>query len=133
MQRILILVLSLLFLATSVVADVEWQLNRNIQLPSSPVDITTSADGQKIFVLLAKGEVQIYDTNGQRQETLKFDAAADKIVVSPDGEKLLLSDSKGKQVQLVTLSYVKPIDIAGSPFKGPKDAKVVVAVYSDFQ
>ena len=133
MQRILILVLSLLFLATSVVADVEWQLNRNIQLPSTPVDITTSADGQKIFVLLKKGEVQIYDTNGQRQETLKFDTAADKIIVSPDGEKLLLSDSKGKQVQLVSLSYVKPIDIAGSPFTGPNDAKVVVAVYSDFQ
>ena len=133
MQRILILVLSLLFLATSVVADVEWQINGNIQLPSTPVDITTSADGQKIFVLLAKGEVQIYDANGRQQETLKFDRAADKIVVSPDGEKLLLSDSKGKQVQLVSLSYVKPVDIAGSPFKGPDDAKVVVAVYSDFQ
>lgn len=133
MQRILIPVLSLLFLATSVVADVEWQVNGNIKLPSSPVDMTTSADGQRIFILLAKGEVQIYDANGRQQETLKLDTAADKIMVSPDGEKLFLSDSKGKQVKLVSLAFVKPIEIAGSPFKGPKDAKVVVAVYSDFQ
>jgi sugar lactone lactonase YvrE len=133
MKRINFFVLVLLFLASTAVAEVEWQINRNFKLPAAPVDITTSSDGQKIFVLLKGGEVHIYDTNGQQLERLRFGTEADKIIVTPDGERLLLSDSKTKQVKLVSLDYIKSIDISGSPFKGPKDAKVVVAVYSDFQ
>ncbi len=133
MKRILFLMLILSFLASVAVAEVEWQINRDFKLPSAPVDITTSSDGQKIFVLLKGGDVHIYDTNGRQLEQLKFGTEADKIVVTPDGERLLLSDSKSKQVKLVSLAYIKDIDTSGSPFKGPKDAKVVVAVYSDFQ
>ena len=133
MHRISILLLFLAFLASSVSAEVEWEIYRNFKLPSAPVDITTSADGQRIFVLLKEGDVQIYDANGRLQESLNLGSDADKIVVSPDGERLLLSDSKGMQVRIVSLDYVKPINITGSPFKGPDDARVVVAVYSDFQ
>lgn len=133
MVRFTVLVFSLVFLATSAVAEVEWQIDRKFKLPSPPVDITTSADGQRIFVLLKEGDVRIYDNNGQVLETLKTGSDADRLVVSPDGERLLLSDSKGKQVSLISLDYIKQIDISGSPFKGKKDAKVVVAVYSDFQ
>lgn len=133
MKRILFSVLIFLFLTSAAVAEVEWQINRNFKLPSAPIDITTSSDGLKIFVLLEGGEVRIYDPNGQQLERLRFGTEADKIVATPDGERLLLSDSKTRQVKLVSLDYIKEIDISGSPFAGPKDAKVVVAVYSDFQ
>ena len=131
MMRILLILVFLLPLCSPVMAEVEWQVDQNFKLPSAPVDMTTSADGQRIFVLLKGGEVRIYDGNGRQQEVLKLGRQADKIRVSPDGGRLILS--KGEEVSLVSLDYVKQIDISGSPYKGAEDAKVVVAVYSDFQ
>ncbi len=131
MLRVLLLLVFLLPLATPVPAEVEWQLNQNFKLPTAPVDMTTSADGQRIFALLPGGEVRIYDAAGRQQEVLKLGRSADRIRVSPDGGRLILT--KGQEVSLVSLDYIKPIDISGSPVKGPEDAGVVVAVYSDFQ
>ena len=133
MNRLCLLLAFVLALTSPAMAEVEWQVSQNLKLPSAPIDIATSADGQRVFVLLKAGEVRIYDAGGQQQEVLKIGGSADKIAVSPDGEQLVLSDSKSPQVSLVALDYVKKIDISGSPFKGPADAKVVVAVYSDFQ
>lgn len=131
MIRIIFLIVMVLSLGSPVSAEVEWQVNQNFKLPSAPVDMATSADGQKIFVLLKGGEIRIYDANGRQQEMLKLDRSADQISVSPDGERLILS--KGQEVSFVSLDYIKPIDISGSPARGADDAKVVVAVYSDFQ
>ena len=133
MIRYILVLLSVLLISSIASAEVEWQVSQDLKLPMAPVDIATSADGQKVFVLLSGGEVRIYDANGQLLEEVRLETAADKIAVSPDGEQLVLSDSKTKQVKMVSLDYIKPIDISGSPFKGPADAKVVVAVYSDFQ
>jgi DNA-binding beta-propeller fold protein YncE len=132
-MRILLIAVLALALCAPVYAEVEWQVSQNLKLPSAPVDIATSADGQKVFVLLQGGELRIFNANGQQQEAVNLEISADKIAVSPDGGRLVLSDSKSKQVRLVSLDYIKPIDISGSPVKGPDDATVVVAVYSDFQ
>ncbi len=131
MARILLIIFLMLTLVTSAAADVEWEVSQRFRLPTAPVDMTTSADGQKIFVLLKGGEVHVYDANGRQQEILKLDLKADKLRVSPNGARLILS--KGAEVSLVSLDYIKKLDISGSPVKGADDAKVVVAVYSDFQ
>jgi len=55
------------------------------------------------------------------------------IASSPSGSYLLLADSKDNTVELVQISFVVDIDISGLPFKGPADAPVVVAVFSDYQ
>ena len=133
MIRYILVLISVLLVGSVASAEVEWQVSQDLKLPAAPVDIATSADGQKVFVLLKGGEVRIYDANGQLQEEVRLEVTADKIAVSPDGERLVLSDSETKQIRMVSLDYIKPIDITGSPFKGPADAKVVVAVYSDFQ
>lgn len=131
--RYLLAAAMLLLISTNGYAEVEWQISRNLQLPAAPVDVTTSADGQKIFVLLDKGEVRIYDADGRQYDSIRLGPDADRIAVSPDGQLLLVSDSRGKQIKMVSLDFIKSIDIAGSPFRGPEEAKVVVAVYSDFQ
>ncbi|PLX98297.1 MAG: hypothetical protein C0623_13315 [Desulfuromonas sp.] len=131
MLRMCVLTLLFLLPAAIVPAEVEWQVNGNLKLDSDPIDMTTSADGQRVFVLQENGKIQVLDAWGRPQESLDLDFAAEKIAVSPDGERLILN--KGKEVQLVSLEFIKKIDISGSPFKGPDDAKVVVAVYSDFQ
>ncbi len=133
MVRMLPIFLLILSFSAAALAEVEWQVVQSLQLPSSPVDVTTSGDGQRVFVLLENGEVRVYDAGGTLQESVRLGLGADRIAVTPDGERLLLSDAKGRQVRMVALDFIKPIDISGSPFKGPDDAKVVVAVYSDFQ
>jgi len=114
-------------------AEVEWQLDRSLDLPAAPLDLVISADGQRIFVLLPKGEVRIYNAQDGAMESIQTGLKVDRLAVSPTGETLLLNDSAGKQVKVVALDYVKQVDIANAPIRGPKDAKVVVAVYSDFQ
>jgi hypothetical protein len=46
---------------------------------------------------------------------------------------LLLSNREKKTVQIIELNFVEQIDISGSPFRGPENAPVVVAVFSDFE
>ena len=55
------------------------------------------------------------------------------IGTSPSGDSLLLADSKAKTLEVLRISFVVDIDISGLPFKGPADASVVVAVFSDYQ
>lgn len=130
-MRILLTVLLLLSSVAVTPAAVEWEQRGNLQLDAPLVDMVSSADGQRIFALLKGGKVVIFDATGAKQESLDLEFKAERIAVTPRGEQLILS--KGKEVRLVALDYIKTIDITGSPFKGPTDAKVVVAVYSDFQ
>ena len=53
--------------------------------------------------------------------------------LGPGGETLILRSGKNKTVELVTLDFIQKINITGSPFKGPQDAPVVIAVFDDFQ
>ena len=55
------------------------------------------------------------------------------IGTSPSGDFLLLADSKNKTLEMVKIAFVVDIDISGLPFKGPANAPVVVAVFSDYQ
>jgi hypothetical protein len=55
------------------------------------------------------------------------------IGTSPKGDFLLLADSKANTLEVLNISFVVDIDISGLPFKGPADAPVVVAVFSDYQ
>lgn len=133
MRRYVTLFFMLLLWPVVVSAEVEWQVEHDLKLPSAPLDIASGADGMKTFVLLENGRVRIYGADGSLQETLALEGKADRLAVTSDGGRLLLSDSKTGQVRVVSLEYVKSIDISGSPVKGPSDANVVVAVYSDFQ
>ena len=55
------------------------------------------------------------------------------IETSPNGETILLADKDSNSFNVVTLDYIVDINIAGSPFKGPADAPIVIAEFSCFQ
>ena len=66
----------------------------------------------------------------------------DKIEVDPDIDRmqliqgsdvLFLTSSRNKTIQIVQLDFVQKINIAGSPYMGPDNAPVVIAVFSEFQ
>ena len=49
------------------------------------------------------------------------------------GEMAQVINSKLKTLKTVDVSFLVDFNISGSPFLGPAAAKVIVAVFSDFQ
>ena len=132
----LILVLgTLLFLCFSTIASATVQegISKNIKTDAKPLDIVVSADGKNTFVLLEGGLVQILGANGRSQGTLEVGKSVVGIGVSPNGDKLFLADRDNSFIKVVALDYIIDINITGSPFKGPVDAPVVIAEFSDYQ
>ncbi len=114
-------------------AEVVKGAAKTIKLETSPMDMAVSADGKYTFVLAEGGRVFIFDQQGQLKDTLKVSDSAMSIGTSPAGDYLFLTDSKANTLEMVQISFVVEIDIAGLPFKGPANAPVVIAVFSDYQ
>lgn len=114
-------------------AAVEWDIQRTLNLKDAPLDVAVSLSGRWVFVLTQSGHVQIYTPDGRLEETMRVGPRVDQIRVGPREDMLLLSSKADKTVQIVTLDFIRPINVSGSPFKGPADAPVVIAVFSDFE
>ena len=114
-------------------AAVEWSILETLQFEESAIDMAVSTDGRRIFVLTEEGEVFVY-TSGIK-ESLKFKVGkqVDQIKVGPSGDTLFLNSRKDKSLQIIALDFIQNINLSGSPFKGPEDAPLVVAVFSDFE
>jgi sugar lactone lactonase YvrE len=133
-RDVCILFLVMLFsFSTLALAEVEKGDSRTIKLEAKPIDMATTADGKYTFVLAEGGKVLIIDSSGSVQDTLKVSGSATSIGTSPDGTFLLLADSAANTLEVVRISFIVDIDVSGLPFKGPADAPVVVAVFSDYQ
>ncbi len=129
----LLAALIVLCVSGSSFATVEWNLLRTLQIEGSPLDTAVTADGKLTFVLIDDGTVLIYSAAGALTDKLNVGKAADAIAVSPTGDKLFLTDRETKSVQVVSLDFIVDLNLADAPFKGPADAPVVMAVFSDFQ
>ena len=112
---------------------VELSLENTLQLETAAVDVASSSDGSRIFVLTEDGQIIVYSSKGEKEGQLDVGPEVDQIEVSPKGDSLLLNSRKNKTLQVVSLDFIQQIDATGSPFKGPQDAPVTVAVYTDFQ
>jgi hypothetical protein len=53
--------------------------------------------------------------------------------MGPKEDLLLLKSRKNRTVEILVLDFIQKINTSGSPFKGPKDAPVEIAVFSDFE
>ena len=114
-------------------ASVEWDVLKTLQLEAAPIDVALSQDGKLIFVLTDQGQILIYSSGGQLKDKIDVGNHFDHIKVGPRGENLILNSRKNKSVQVITLDFIQDINFSGSPFKGPEDAAVVVAVFNDFE
>jgi len=133
-RRIGILLTALIFCFSGLVmAEVEMGQSKTFKLDAKPIDMTSSADGKYTFVLAEGGKVFILDGSGTLKDTLTVNESVMSIGTSPKGDLLLLADSKENTLEVVKISFVVDIDIAGLAFKGPADAPVVLAVFSDYQ
>ena len=134
MRNICTLLVALIFCFSGLaLAEVLVEDSRTLILDAKPIDITTTADGKYTFILAKEGKIIILDRGGNIKDTLTVDESIESIGASPNGDFLLLGSSKEKALQIIKISYISEIDITGLPFKGPADAPVVIAVFSDYQ
>ena len=133
-RKICILVAALIFCFSAVgMAEVVTGVSKTFKLDATPIDMTTTADGKYTFVLTEGGKVLVLDNSGTVKDTLSVKESVVSIGTSPSGDFLLLADSKSNTLEIVRISFVVDIDITGLPFKGPANAPVVIAVFSDYQ
>ena len=121
------------FTNSSASDNVEWNIYKTLQLDATPIDVSLSADGKWIFVLTDRGEVLFYSSGRKMEGKIHVGQHVDQIKSGPRGDTLIITSSRNKTVQVVTLDFLQKINVSGAPFKGPEDAAVVIAVFDDFQ
>ncbi len=122
-----------IYFTHSAVAAIEWSQQQRLTFNDTPLDMALSANGKFTFVLLVSGEVIIYSPQGKIQGTIQAGKNFNRIESSPGGDRIFLMDDKNNAIQAFTVEYIKELNTSNSPFKGPAQAPVVIAVFSDFQ
>ena len=116
------LVLLILFFLTAssrVCATVEWNIQNTVKTDALPLDVAVSTDGRSIFVLTDDGNVIIYNKNGKLKDTIRVGTHVDQIKIGPSGERLFATSRQNRTVEVITLTFIRKINILGSLFKGP--------------
>jgi hypothetical protein len=114
-------------------AALEWRTIKNVDLKTEPLDISPSTDGQWLFIL-TPGEILVYSVSEEKiTDRIPVDKDFDRITASHGANTLTITSSTKKTLQIIQLEYIQEIDITGHPFKGPEDAPVTVAVFTDYQ
>ena len=114
-------------------ALVDWDVKKTLKIEKTPVDVAVSLNGRWVFVLTAQGSILIYSGDGRLEDEITVGKHVDGIEVGPEQDILLLTSRKNKTVEILVLDFIQNIDVSNSPFKGPADAAVTIAVFSDFQ
>jgi len=124
---LLVTVLSVL----PVTAAMQVEGTQSVRLTKTALDVATTADGSKVFVLLKGGEVQMLAPSGELLERFSVAADAEQLAISPEGDRLYLT--VGQELRLVELAALHDLPALNSPVKGSVDAPVTMTVFSDFQ
>ena len=120
-------------LAGPAAAELEWTFRQQVPLTSAPLDNAVSADGELLYILSA-GQILVYALNENKiVNTIPIENEYDSIAVSPKGNSLIVTSSAGKSLKVIDLEFIYNIDVSGLPLKGPADAPVTIAVFSDYQ
>ena len=116
-----------------IASNLEWSVETELELDALPLDVAPSTDGEWIFILVP-GEIQVFSqAEGKITTRIPVDKTFDRISFSPKQQALVLSSGAGKKVRVLKLETVYQIETSGLPFKGPENAPVTIAVFSDFQ
>lgn len=136
LSRFLVLSISILIalcLSTSASAKVEWNFADSIALENSPLDIAISSDGETVYIL-CENNILFYSTRENKiTDTIPLTEKFSQIAITPDGERLLLTDSQGKQISIIQVTQVYDIEVGQSPIIGKTDAPVNIFLFLDFQ
>ncbi|MGA1824641.1 MAG: thioredoxin domain-containing protein [bacterium] len=114
-------------------AKVEWEILENITLEDSPLDITISKDGTVAYILGTKN-ILIYSIEDKKtSDIIPIQGTFSQIAISPDGEKLYLTNKKSKQVSILKIATIYDIEVGQSPVMGKPGAPVTIVAFLDYQ
>jgi len=128
-----ILIIPAFFSQSVAFGFVEWNIHKTLKLNTEPLDVAVSMNGNSIFVLTKSGEILIYSPDGKLKDKIDVGNHIDQIKSGPTEEWLFLSSLKNKTIEILHVDFIQHIDISGSPYKGPGNAPITIAVFSDFQ
>ena len=114
-------------------ATVEWEILNTLRLNAPPLDMAVSPDGKTVYVLTHNGKILVYTVDGRLTDKIDVNKQIDQIKVGPRGERLFAASRQNKTVEIIALEFIEALSIKGSPYKGDKDAPVVIAEFSDFE
>lgn len=112
---------------------IEWKVQQNWSTSGKTLDMVNSLDGKFVYLLNDKQQVQIFNNAGQLQGNIPVDEGVSAIDIAPQGETLYLINNASQTYSSISVSFVVDIDTAGAPFKGPADAPVTIALFTDFE
>ncbi len=114
-------------------AEVDWNILSTLNLDKSPIDVATTADGKWAYIL-TPGEVLVYSlTSKVVSGRIPVDKSISRISATSRGDQIFVVNEKTKTLSIINVAIVQKFNVADSPFKGPVDAPVVIAVFSDYQ
>ena len=120
-------------LPTGAHAAVELKVLGSLDVNATPLDVASSADGQRLYIL-TPGEILIYSIQeGKIVDRVPVDKGFDRVVALPRPDALTILSSTKKSLQVILLESIYQIDVSGLPFKGPRDAPVTIAIFDDYQ
>lgn len=112
---------------------IDWRVQPLIALETPPIDVAAAEDGELVFVL-SRDHVLVYaDPTAAPINRIPVDGTFDRIGYAEETETLLLTSSVSKTMQRISIQRIHTIETEGSPFRGPVDAAVTIAVFDDYQ
>ena len=114
-------------------AEVDWEISGAVQLNETPLDVARAESGELTYVLTDQAKVLIYSDAGKLVGIIPVDPSVTDIAISVKGDQLYLINSERNTLKTLDVRLIVDFSIDASPFLGPPDAKVIIAVFSDFQ
>lgn len=125
---------AVLFLSFSVCrAEVDFTVQKRLKLEEAPIDITMAASGRWLYVLTQTGHLRVYSHAGAFIGKMAVGPTFDQIQPGPTDELIYLKSRSDKSIQIMEVVYNHAISTSNSPYKGNKDAPIVIVDYTDFQ
>jgi hypothetical protein len=112
---------------------VEWNVQQNWPTAGKTLDMVHSLDGKLVYILTDNQLVQVFNSQGQLQGSIPVEEGVSAIDIAPQGEMLYLINNKSQTFSSIRVTFVVDVDITGSPFKGPAEAPVTIALFTDFE
>lgn len=113
--------------------NLEWKVQHQWNLPESPRDIVHSLDGKYVFILTQEHNVLIYTPEGKLEGSVPVEEGVTAIDIAPRAEMLYLIDGKKNTFSILSIDFIRDINISGSPVKGPADAPITIVLFTDFE
>jgi protein-disulfide isomerase len=130
---ILIMLLSSVGMSDAQLIDVDWTQLHRLELKSPPLDVASTPDGELIFILMS-GKVAVYNKDFQNQlNQIPVEAGYNRMAYAADSEMLVLTNGTTRESKSLRISRVFEISVEGSPFLGPENAPVTIAVFDDYE